>query len=85
MLSFVQQSAQAATWPEKSRRQVCVTASSRLEKRCFSFGVSSSTAALQPSNFEDLVDNRSCAWRELQEMEYLAGLFVKLGSTESHF
>lgn len=54
-------------------------------KVMLSFGVASSTSALQPSNFEDLVDSRPCAWRELQEREYLAGFFVKLGSTEPHF
>jgi hypothetical protein len=57
----------------------------RSEKAMFSFGVASSTSALQPSNFEDLVDSRPCAWRELQEREYLARFFVKLGSTGISF
>ena len=54
----------------------------------FSFDVSSSISALQPSNLGSGRQPALCppgAWRELQEREYLAGFYVKLGSTESHF
>jgi hypothetical protein len=82
MLSFVQHSAQAATWPEKPRREICAVP---FGKAMFSFGVSSSPLLCNHLTSEDLVDSRPCAWRELQGREYLAGFFVKLGGAESHF
>jgi hypothetical protein len=88
MPSFVQESGQAATWPEQVKAPIVRYRFEPFGKAMLSFGVSSSTSALQPSNLKiwstaGLVP--PCAWRELQEREYLAGFYVKLGSTESHF